>query len=106
MGAHEKIAARPGLQLRKTVAGHAKKRAGLSSSRHFYPHRSVERRDFDFAAQRGQRKRDRSVDVQVGAIALEALVFADANHHVEISGSRATLSRFSRAVDPKRCSVL
>src|SRR6266705_1429088 len=50
---------------------------------------TVERRDLDFAAERGDRKRNRHLAMQIAVLALENRMWLQADHDVQVAGRPA-----------------
>src|SRR6185437_7177704 len=101
------IAARRAAQHGKALPAQAELVAGLGARRNFHPRlAAVDRRHLDLAAEGGLRHAQRHAHQQVGAVALEDGVRADADMHVEITGRRALATRLALAGEPDARAVL
>ena len=71
--------------------------AALRSGRHFEIRLAFERRHGDFAAERGQRERDRHFAIKIVFFALENFVLLDVNHDVKVALRAAANAGFAVA---------
>src|SRR6516165_9473305 len=88
-------------------AGEAEAAAGLRALRHFhFGLGTVDRRHFEFAAERSGHHGNRNAAVQVGAFALEERMRADRQEYVEITGRPAAHAGFALAGEPDAGAIL
>src|SRR6516225_7979191 len=88
-------------------AGEAEAAAGLRALRHFhFGLGAVDRRHFEFAAERSGHHGNRNAAVQVGAFALEERMRADRQEYVKIAGRPAAHAGFAFAGEPDAGAVL
>ena len=87
-------------------AGQAEAAAGLRALRHFdFGLAAVDRRHFEFAAERGRHHGNRNAAVQVGAFALEERMRADRQEYVKIARRPAAHAGFAFAGEPDAGAV-
>src|SRR5262249_12707002 len=92
---HKQIALATASQIGQPFARHSNNRSVLSAALELPSDRTVERRDFNFAAQRGLTEADGHVANQVLVLPLKESMIANTNDAVEIAARGARIACFS-----------